>query len=108
MLLRWLFERLETSPGQERVIRQAAEELQDVLREVRGKWKDSLGEVAEALRGDEFGHEKIAAAWVRQDGALEQARLALVENLQKVHEALEPHQRKVLAELLERGPTRAW
>jgi hypothetical protein len=102
--LRWIFERLDATPGQEKVIREAFEEIRNAVREAKVDFRKSRSKVADALRNDEFGHDDIGEAWVGQDGLLEKVRLKISSALQRVHEALDEKQRKILADLIERGP----
>jgi len=104
--LRWLFRRLDTTHGQEKVIVDAAEALRSSFRDAKEQLHRSRTSLGEALRAEEFSHERVADAWVRQDEALEKLRLALSTGLHQVHETLDPRQRATLAELLEHGPRR--
>jgi hypothetical protein len=104
MALRYLFERLDTTPGQEKVIQEAVGEFEETARKHREEWRKSLGELGEAVRGSEFGHSGVAEMWIRHDKAVEEIRLALVAQLNRIHEALDEKQRKILAELIAEGP----
>lgn len=102
--LRWLYQRLDTTPGQEKVIREAFEEISEALGKAKGDLHGSFGELAKAVRGAEFDHAAVSEAWVRHDGAFEASRLAISSALQRVHEALDERQRAILADLIESGP----
>src|SRR5512142_662996 len=52
--MRWLFERLETSPGQEKVIVEAAEDLSEAFKKLRDELSASRATLARALRGETF------------------------------------------------------
>ncbi len=101
--LRQAFERLGTSPGQERVILEAVE---DVTREARSAsekaWR-GRADVAKALRGTELDHEVMKLLFLRQDEALDELQKTALISLEKVHGALTPEQRRQLADLLEQG-----
>lgn len=101
--LRWLFERLDTTPGQEKVILEAVDQIFEAAKQAKGEWRLSFGDVAKAMRGEEFGHDSVGDAWVRHDALFEKVRLSVVTALQHVHAALDDKQRKILSELLERG-----
>ncbi|MCK6549905.1 hypothetical protein L6R52_28975 [Myxococcota bacterium] len=102
-MLRWLSERLDATPGQEKVIASSLAAMVKVMRDAKGALGDSRGAIGDALRGDDFGHDKLGEAWVAQDQALEKVRLELVTELQKIHEALDDGQRKILADLVAKG-----
>jgi hypothetical protein len=102
--LRFLFERLDTTPGQEKVIIEAYEEIKDPLKQGREGFGAIFGDLAKAMRAGEFDHTAVAETWMKQDKSLEQARIAIAAALARVHDALDERQRKILAELLESGP----
>lgn len=114
-MLRWLFERLDTTPGQEKAIRSAVDELLEELHGVKRTVQDSRADVARAMRGDEFNAEILGEVFARHDGAIDGLRKAGVGALAKVHDVLDPEQRSKLADLLESmrgrgsgGPYRSW
>src|SRR5688572_6975698 len=47
--LRWLFERLDTTPGQEKVIKEAFDEIRAAGSEARSEWHKSRAQVANAM-----------------------------------------------------------
>jgi len=107
-VMRWLFERLDTTPGQERVIRDAVEGFIDQAMGARREVDSSRADVARAMRGDSFDAESMGEAWGKHDDALSDLRKASIESLAKVHEVLDDRQRARLAELIEAGFTRRW
>ena len=106
--LRWLFERLDTTPGQEKVIRSAAEELFEKVRGLKDTVRGTRGDVARAFRADDFNAEILGDVFSRHDGALDELRRAFVGALAKVHEVLDPAQRARLADVLESLHRRGW
>jgi uncharacterized membrane protein len=107
-ILRSLFERLNTTPGQERVIQEAVNELKQAGRKIHEERRSTVKDVADAIRGDDFSTEAMGNAFARVDGAVETMRTAAFSALAKVHDALDENQRKKLADLLARfgGPSR--
>ncbi len=103
-MLRWLFERLETTPGQEKVILESVDQVREAAFKARGSFRDFGPDVARALRGEKLDHEQLKQAFTRQDTELEEIRRTLLVSLEKIHEALDENQRKELAELIERAP----
>lgn len=102
-MLRPLFEQLQTSPGQERVILEAVETMQARGREVRDAVQSTGADSARAFRGERFDETAMGEAFARQDATLETVQKAWIDALMKVHEALDERQRRALADLMERG-----
>jgi hypothetical protein len=107
-LMRWLFERLDTTPGQERVMRTAVDDFIERARAARREVEDSRRDVARAMRSESFDAEALGEAFAKHDSALGTLRNAGVEGLAKIHEALDEKQRARLAELIESGMGRRW
>jgi hypothetical protein len=93
--LRWLFERLETSPGQ----------AFDKLRDEVGPSRAAVGR---ALRGEQFEGAALRELFTRHDAAMDTLRRTLQGSLAQVHEALDPRQRRELADLIEHGFGSGW
>ncbi|MCP3140479.1 periplasmic heavy metal sensor [Pyxidicoccus xibeiensis] len=106
--LRWLFERLDTSPGQEKVIVKTAEELMEAFDKVRDEVGPSRAALGTALRGEHFDGAALRELFARHDVAVDNLRRTLQGGLSQVHEALDPRQRRELADLLEHGFGYGW
>lgn len=102
-LLRGLFQRLETTPGQERVISESVGAVRDAGRKFRGEAERFREDVAQAMRGQTLDHEPLKAAFARQDALIEELQREVLVSLGKVHEALDERQRRELAQLIEDG-----
>lgn len=100
--MHWIFEDLDASPRQEESIRDTLRSFRETARDSKQSWRESLEQLARALRSDELDHEAVGEAWVRQDKALDGLRLAAVEALGRIHETLDERQRARLADLIER------
>ncbi len=107
MMLRRLFERLETTPGQEKVIVAAVDEAHEALHKSWGVLRDSRDEVARSISGEAFDESAMGNAFAKQDEAIAASRRAVMNALTKVHEALDAKQRAALADMIARGPG-AW
>lgn len=103
-MLRALFERLDTTPGQEKVIAAAFESMQAKGRELRETLQASRGDLARSLRGEHFDENAMGEAMARHNAALEALHKSGLDAVAKVHEALDARQRSILADMLERGP----
>jgi Spy/CpxP family protein refolding chaperone len=99
-MLRGLFERLETTPGQEKVILEAIDEVKSAASKVREEAEGARREVAESLKGAHFDQEKVRDLFARFDVKTEDVKKAAMAGLGKIHEALDEKQRAELAELL--------
>lgn len=102
--LRALFARLDTTPGQEKEIRAALEELRTTAGEAKRSLKDSREGVARAVKGEVFDEIAIGEATVKVDAATGTMKSAFETALRRIHAALDGKQRERLAEILERGP----
>ena len=106
--LRSIFERLETTPGQEKAIVAALDDLRADRQVLREEAQQTRADLARAFGGivDEASLEETFA---RHDRLLARLRVGVVEALKKVHEALDDRQRKELADLVQGGRFgRAW
>lgn len=102
-MLRGLFERLETTPGQERVIVQAIERLAQNRSVVRDELKQTRADVARAVEMGMVDDATMEETFARHDRLQAQLRVAAVDALKTATEALDERQRKILASLLSRG-----
>ncbi|HEV8325562.1 MAG TPA: periplasmic heavy metal sensor [Myxococcota bacterium] len=106
-MMRWLFRRLETSPGQENVIVAAFEEVREALSKARTDLRGSATGLADALRAESLDASALGNIFVQHDSALGEVRKAVVGALAKVHDALDERQRAILAEVVESFTGRA-
>src|SRR5437016_3880174 len=102
--LRYVFERLETTPGQEKAVVAAVGELREAVDKMRDEMKVSRADLARVVQAPSFEPAALRDLFARHDGMIDDARKATVIMLGKVHEALDERQRKALAELVETGP----
>jgi hypothetical protein len=101
--LRSIFERLETTPGQEKVILQAADELRDAFGKARGDLRDTRSDFARIFRGDVVDEATLSDIFVKHDTVISETRRTAVEAVRKAHEALTEEQRSQVADFIERG-----
>jgi Spy/CpxP family protein refolding chaperone len=103
-ILRGLYERLQTTPGQERVIEAAVDQVADAASRFRDERHRFRADVAASVKGDRFDSTPLNEMFSRQDAVIAQLRKVLTEGLAKVHETLDPKQRGALGEALQYGP----
>ena len=114
--LRSVFERLETSPSQERVILAALDEVRENRKVLRDELRQTRSDLARAIEGGLIEDATLEEAYARHDRLLAQLRVGFTEALKKVVEVLDEAQRKELASWLEGGffrrgwggPGRVW
>jgi hypothetical protein len=99
--LRGLFERLDTSPGQEKAISAALEDLYAKKREIADEFLKTRGDVAKAVRGPVFDEAALDEAFSRQDVLLVSLRASVTQAAKTIHEALDDRQRAAVGNLLE-------
>lgn len=104
MMMRRLFEMLDTTPGQEKAIVAAMEELRAEAAKHRVEVKKTREDLAKVMRGPSVDETVLGELFARHDEALTGLRKALVGAMAKVHDALEPEQRSRLADFIERTP----
>lgn len=95
--------RLDTAPGQEKVIAAAVDDFIGQARETGREVRDTRKAVADALRADHLDEGRLNEVFGRHDAALDRIRRAGVDSTRKVHEALDERQRKILGDLVENG-----
>lgn len=97
------FQELDTSPGQEKAIREAVGELRRSFETLGPQLDGTRREVASALRNDEFDVLGVEASFDRQTTEFGRLRSVVATALAKIHDALDPDQRRRLARLIEAG-----
>lgn len=109
--LRSLFERLETTPGQERVIMEAIGELKANRASLHDEMKQTRTDFGQAISGGLIDDAQFEETFARHDRLLARLRVSMVEAMKKISETLDPRQREQLAKLLQGrgwGPVGGW
>ena len=101
--LRSILDRLETTPGQEKAIRAAFDELRGKGRAVKEDARGMRRDLAAAFRGESIDAETLGTIASRTSGAIDSARDAAIGAVLKIHDALDERQRAIVADLLESG-----
>ncbi len=105
--LRWLFRSLDTTPGQEKVIRSALEEAWLEAREAKAAAREQRGNLAAALRSEGADASSFAAVQTGARAAYDRAEIAVVAAFRRIHEILDPMQRERLARIVD-GSASPW
>jgi hypothetical protein len=101
--LRSIFERLDTTPGQEKVIVQAVDELKGAFGGAKEKLKETRADFARVFRGEVVDEAALSDIFVKHDTLISETRRNAVEAVRKAHEALSEAQRGQVADFIERG-----
>jgi hypothetical protein len=110
-LARALSERLDATPAQEKVIRDATDEFRDAAIKLKGEGRKTRADLGAAFRKSHFDEVMLGELYARHDRSLEDLRKAFVGMGARIHEALDERQRARLADLIESGPggwARSW
>jgi Spy/CpxP family protein refolding chaperone len=103
-----LFARLDTTPGQEREIRAALEELRERGRDAKSGMLETRESLGRAIGGETFDDSAFEAVSARVDATSEKMKDALVSALKRIHAVLDPKQRERLADLVTKGAFGRW
>ena len=106
--LRALYARLDTTPGQEREIRAAIEELRDRAKDAKSGMLETRESLGKSIAGETFDDAALEAVSARVDATSEKMKDALSSALKRVHAVLDPKQRERLADLVSRGAFGRW
>ena len=106
--LRALYARLDTTPGQEREIRAAIEELRERARDAKTGLPETRQNIGKAIAGDTFDESAFEAVSARFDATAEKMKDALSSALKRIHAVLDPKQRERLADIVGRGGFGRW
>jgi Spy/CpxP family protein refolding chaperone len=109
--LRGIFERLGTTPGQEKAIAAALEELRSNREALRAEARQSREDLARVVAAGLVDDAALEETFARHDRLLAQLRVSFVEAVKKAVEGLDEAQRGKVADLLRRGGgfrERAW
>jgi uncharacterized membrane protein len=105
--LYFAFERLNTSPGQEKAIRSALQDLREGLSALRPSVQSLRQDIASVFKEESFTAAQAENILHSRDPELSQARAAIALAISRIHEALDPDQRERVARWTSEGP-RAW
>jgi hypothetical protein len=103
-VLNRLLDRLDTTPGQEKVIREAVDTVMEDVHDARAEFRATRADIAQAIRGETMDRGAIDGVFERHDRVIGRVRQNALDSFGKVHETLDERQRKILAELIEAGP----
>jgi Spy/CpxP family protein refolding chaperone len=96
--------RLDTTPGQEKIIRDAIHGLGEEAWSLRREAKGTRSELAAALRAPELDRSAIDRVFAKHDELIEKLRGSALTAADQVHGTLDERQRQKLADMIEQGP----
>jgi len=99
-----VFERLDTTPAQEKAILGVIESLRERAKNLASDARETRKDVASALRNDAFDEQAFAALFDGHLGAAGTLRDEFAKAAALIHETLTDTQRRRLAEIVEGGP----
>jgi hypothetical protein len=107
-VLRGLFERLGTGPGQEKAILAAIEDVRAAMSHAKDEMRASRKDFADAFRRGPIDEPAMSDIFARHDTVISETRRKVVEAVGRIHESLDDAQRSELADLIERGFGGPW
>ncbi len=102
--LRAVMERLNATPDQAKVIRDAVDEMWRSASDLRDEARATREDVAKAMKSPSLDETILGELFARHDTHLEKMRKDAVGALAKIHVVLDDRQREILAQLIARGP----
>ncbi len=99
-----VLDRLDTTPGQEKVIRDALHDLGEEAWTLRREVKGTRSEIAAALRAPELDRSALDRVFAKHDELIEKLRSSALTAADQVHGTLDERQRQKLADMIEQGP----
>jgi Spy/CpxP family protein refolding chaperone len=104
IFLRGVMERLDTTPGQEKVILSAVDELREAFHKAKEDFRGTRSDFANIVRGPTVDESTMSDIFMKHDTTISETRRAAVEAVRKIHEALTEKQRQQVADFLDKGP----
>jgi Spy/CpxP family protein refolding chaperone len=99
-----LFDTLDTTPGQEKEIKNAVDEFVERARDARRDIWRSRSDLADALRSDDLDRARIEELLARHQAHFSDLGSRAADALGSIHSVLDDRQRRRLADLIESGP----
>jgi Spy/CpxP family protein refolding chaperone len=97
-------QRLDTTPGQEKVIREAISDLKEEVWNLKSEVRGTRSELAQAIRAPELDKAVVDRVFAKHDEVIEKLRASFLRSAEQVHGTLDERQRKQLADMIESGP----
>lgn len=99
-ILSRVFRRLDTTVGQEKVVKGAVDDVVAQLQRLRDEARATKDGMAEALRADAFDAGAFDALLSAQQDRIAEVRRSIVQGMAQIHEVLTQEQRRELADML--------
>lgn len=102
--LRGLSHRLNLTPAQENEFMKAFSDLREGGRAAKDSLRGTRVDVAKAMRSESFDEVSLGGVIASIEDTTETLRKKGLDAFAKVHAVLDPGQREILADIIERGP----
>ena len=106
--LRHVFSRLDTTPGQEKTIREALLRVKDGAKRLTRELSSSRSALAELLTQPEFDEVRVNEWVAARERSFWELKPEVMQSLREIHEVLDEEQRKKLSRWVESGPNRVF
>lgn len=93
----WAFKRLDTSPGQEKVIRTAISEAREVWRDYRKSNQGAKEQLVPILEAEVLDEHAVSSWLGERQRSLEEVKAPLLAIAKRIHDVLDPEQRRKVA-----------
>jgi len=93
----WAFRRLDTSPGQEKVIRTALSEARDVFRDFRASNRSAKEELVPLIEAENLDEQAVNSWLGARQRSFEELKPRLLQIAKTIHDVLDPEQRRKVA-----------
>jgi Spy/CpxP family protein refolding chaperone len=95
-----ILDRLDTSPGQDKAILGALDDLRETARNARRDLPDVRGKIADAMRAESFDEQAFTGIFDEPLTRINDLRDELTKTAGVIHETLTPKQRERLSDLI--------
>lgn len=101
---RWFFRKLDTSPAQERIVRNAFDAVRADAQRFARESREARRELADLLRAPDYDRERVRDWFATREQDFQRVRESVVGALGDVYDVLDDQQREKLAKMIEKAP----
>lgn len=100
---RWMFRKLDTSPAQERIVRNAVDTVRAEARRFADQSREARRDLADLLRAPDYDRERVRDWFAARETDFQQVRESVVGALGDVFDVLDDQQREKFAKMIEKS-----